>query len=101
MQALLSLRIEKVNPEIQHVQIEYPVCFLSSLRSLILMHQRCGLFLRVTFWVPLSKFCFDPLWRPVLTHLFRETPCEGQKNHACHGIPGFGQVNAHAPALEG
>src|SRR5881409_2598685 len=100
MQALRSLRIEKVNPEVHHVQIEDPVCFLSSWRSLILVHQRCGLFLRVTLWIPLSKFCFDPLWCPVLTYLFRETAWKGQKKCARLGIPGFGQVNAHTPALE-
>ena len=49
MQALRSLRIEKVNPEVQHIQIEHLVYFLSSLRSLILVHQRCSLFLRVIF----------------------------------------------------
>src|SRR6266581_751250 len=101
MQALLSLCIEKVNPEVQHVQIEYPVCFLSNLRALSVVHQRCGLFLRVTFWRPLSKFCFDSLWSPVLTHLFRKTPWEGQKNRPRLGIPGFGQIDVHAPALEG
>ena len=38
MQALLSLRIEKINPEVHHVQIEYPICGLSSLRSWSLVH---------------------------------------------------------------
>ena len=101
MQVLFSLRIEKVNSEVQHIQIEYPVCFLSSRRSLSLVPQRWDLFLRVTFWIPLSKFCFDPLWRPALTHLFRETPWKRQKKHARLGIPGFGQVHGYAPALEG